>query len=291
MTDAPEPIQRRKLYQEVYERLLERIRRREILPGEHLPSERELMDHYGVGRSAVREAMLALARAGIVEVSHGERARVVLPTAESLVAQVAAGAQHLLRMDPASIEHLKEVREFLEAGIARIAAQRADAAALARLDEALAAHHRLADERGRLAGDPTSFVDGDREFHVAIAAMTGNPVFPAIVDAMFRWLSGHYRALVRAPGAESLTLREHDDIRDAIARGDPQAAEDAMRRHLARANALYGELLRDHADEHAGRGASEAAAALTPRRAATAPAREPGRSPAPRKARPRPRAG
>mgnify|MGYP001764757879 CR=1 FL=1 len=44
---------------------------------------------------------------------------------------------------------------------------------------------------------------------------------------------------MRAPGAESLTLREHDDIRDAIARGDPQAAEDAMRRHLARANALY----------------------------------------------------
>jgi DNA-binding FadR family transcriptional regulator len=204
---------------------------------------------------------------------------VVLPTAASLVAQVAAGAQHLLRMDPASIEHLKEVREFLEAGIARIAAQRADAAALARLDEALAAHHRLADERGRLAGDPASFVDGDREFHVAIAAMTGNPVFPAIVDAMFRWLSGHYRALVRAPGAESLTLREHDDIRDAIARGDPQAAEAAMRRHLARANALYGALLRDEPT------------APEPRRSARAPAREPGRSPAPRKARPRPRAG
>lgn len=274
-----EPIQRRKLYQEVYERLLDRIRRREILPGEHLPSERELMDHYGVGRSAVREAMLALARAGIVEVSHGERARVVLPTAESLVAQVAAGAQHLLRMDPASLEHLKEVREFLETGIARIAAERADAAALARLDAALAAHHRLAADRGRVAGDPASFVDGDREFHVAIAAMTGNPVFPAIVDAMFRWLSGHYRALVRAPGAESLTLREHDDIRDAIARRDPQAAEDAMRRHLARANALYGELLR------------EEPTAPEPRRAARAPARAPGRSPATRKARPRPRAG
>ncbi|TXL68520.1 transcriptional regulator NanR [Zeimonas arvi] len=279
MTEAREPIQRRKLYQEVYERLLERIRSREILPGEHLPSERELMDHYGVGRSAVREAMLALARAGIVEVSHGERARVVLPTAESLVAQVAAGAQHLLRMDPASLGHLKEVREFLETGIARIAAQRADAAALARLDEALAAHHRLADERGRLAGDPASFVDGDREFHVAIAAMTGNPVFPAIVDAMFRWLGGHYRALVRAPGAESLTLREHDDIRDAIARRDPQAAEEAMRRHLARANALYGTLLRGEPT------------APQPLRSARAPARAPGRSAAPRKARPRPRAG
>jgi len=279
MTAAPEPIQRRKLYQEVYERLLERIRRREILPGEQLPSERELMDHYGVGRSAVREAMLALARAGIVEVSHGERARVVLPTAESLVAQVAAGAQHLLRMDPASLEHLKEVREFLETGIARIAAQRADASALARLDEALAAHHRLAEVRGRLAGDPASFVDGDREFHVAIAAMTGNPIFPAIVDAMFRWLSGHHRALVRAPGAESLTLREHDEIRDAIASGDPRAAEDAMRRHLARANALYGELLR------------EEPVALSSRRSARAPGREPGRSRAQRKARLRPPAG
>ena len=68
-----EQIQRRKLYQEVLDRLLERIRSGEIPPGAHLPSERELMEFYGVGRPAVREALQALERSGIVEITHGEQ--------------------------------------------------------------------------------------------------------------------------------------------------------------------------------------------------------------------------
>src|SRR5215468_10557911 len=96
-TDA---IPRRKLYQEVLDRLLERIRGGEIPPGAHLPSERELMETYGVGRPAVREALQALERSGIVEIAHGERARVVVSTADRLVAQIAGGAMHLLRTQP-----------------------------------------------------------------------------------------------------------------------------------------------------------------------------------------------
>src|SRR5947208_749560 len=70
-----EIIQRRKLYQEVVDRLMERIRSGEIAPGAQLPSERELMEIYGVGRPAIREALQTLERSGIVEIVHGERAR------------------------------------------------------------------------------------------------------------------------------------------------------------------------------------------------------------------------
>ncbi|MDB5627324.1 MAG: GntR family transcriptional regulator, partial [Tardiphaga sp.] len=87
-------IQRRKLYHEVLDRLLQRIRSGEIAAGEHLPSERDLMETYGVGRPAIREALQSLARSGIVEIAHGERARVVVPTADLLIAQVAGGAKH-----------------------------------------------------------------------------------------------------------------------------------------------------------------------------------------------------
>ena len=52
-----DPIQRRKLYQEVLDRLMHRIEAGEFAPGDHLPSERELMEVYGVGRVAVREAL------------------------------------------------------------------------------------------------------------------------------------------------------------------------------------------------------------------------------------------
>jgi len=114
-----ETIPRRKLYQEVLDRLMDRIRSGEIAPGAQLPSERELMEQYGVGRPAIREALQALERSGIVEIMHGERARVVVPTAERLIAQVAGGAMHLLRTQPDMLGHLKEARVFLETGLAR----------------------------------------------------------------------------------------------------------------------------------------------------------------------------
>lgn len=237
---SAEPIQRRKLYEEVLDRLLERIRSGEIPPGGQLPSERELMDTYGVGRPSIREALQSLERSGIATISHGERARVALPTPESMIAQVSRGAELLLRMNPASLEHLKEVRVFFEAGIARLAAENADAAGLALLRERLDAHHRLTDQ-------PQRFVDGDLGFHTQIAAMSGNPIFPVIIEAMLRWLREYYQSLVHAPGAETLTLAEHERIFDAIARKDGAAAEAAMREHLMRANELYRRLVRPDA--------------------------------------------
>jgi DNA-binding FadR family transcriptional regulator len=230
-----EVIQRRKLYQEILDRLMERIRSGAIAPGAHLPSERELMEEYGVGRPAVREALQALERSGIVEIAHGERARVVVPTAERLVAQVAGGAMHLLRSQPDSLEHLKAARLFLETGMARMAAERANEEQVAEL--------RLAIARQRAAIDSVEFLARDMAFHREIAKVSGNPIFPAIVEAIFRWASEYYRTMVRAPGAEELTLAEHTRIVDAIAAQDPDGAAQAMHAHLSRANTLYQGLM------------------------------------------------
>jgi DNA-binding FadR family transcriptional regulator len=225
-------IPRRKLYHEVRDRLQERIRSGELGPGDHLPSERELMEFYGVGRPAVREALQSLARDGIVEISHGERARVVVPTAQLLVAQIAGGARHLLRMQPAMLEHMKEARVFLESGMARMAAERATLDDVARLRQRLREHHAALLQMDQ-------FLDRDMAFHREIATISGNPIFPAIVEALFKWASEYYRSIVRAPGVEDLTLAEHERIVDAIAGHDPDGAERAMRDHLLRANALY----------------------------------------------------
>jgi GntR family transcriptional regulator, sialic acid-inducible nan operon repressor len=227
-----EPIQRRKLYQEVLERLMARIESGEIAPGEQLPSERELMEFYGVGRVAVREALQELARSGIVEISHGERARVVVPTAHLLIEQIAGGARHLLRMQPETLEHLKGARLFLEVGMVRLAAEKATPDDVQRLQDRLEAH------RASLAslGD---FLPRDMAFHREIARISGNPIFPAIVEALFDWASEYYQSIVRAPGAELLTLAEHQRIVDAIAAGDAERAARAMTEHLTRASNLY----------------------------------------------------
>ena len=225
-------IQRRKLSHEVHDRLLERLRNGEWRPGEPLPSERDLMERFGVGRPAIREAMQTLAHSGIIEIAHGGRARVRVPTAQSLIDQIAGGAQHLLRTEPETLEHLKQARVFLEAGLARIAAERASADDVARLRQCL--------ERQKSALPAVDqFLDCDMAFHREIAAISGNPIFPAIVEAMFQWAKEFYVAIVRAPGAESLTLAEHESIILALAAHDCAAAEQAMRDHLMRANDLY----------------------------------------------------
>jgi GntR family transcriptional regulator, sialic acid-inducible nan operon repressor len=232
-----DPIQRRKLYQEVLDRLTARIVAGEFGPNDQLPSERELMESYGVGRPAVREALQHLERTGIVVINHGERARIVVPTPETLVEQIAGGARHLLSTQPDSLGHLKGARLFLETGMARLAVSHVD-------DTALDELRRLIEAQRRAVADPEEFVRADMSFHRQIAAMSGNPIFPAIIEGMFRWLGEYYRSMVRAPGAEQLTLAEHERIVDALAARDATRAEQAMRDHLTRANTMYQRLLR-----------------------------------------------
>jgi DNA-binding FadR family transcriptional regulator len=232
-----EPIQRRKLAQEVEHRLLERIRAGEFRPIDQLPSERALMAHYKVGRPAIREALQSLERAGIVTITHGERARVATPTAQTLIQQIGGATRHLLQIEPGTLDHLKDARLFLERGLARRAALAASPSGVAELARCLEAHVRSIDSLG-------DFLGKDMAFHRQIAAMTGNPIFPAIVEGMFGWLGEYYRELVRAPGAESLTIAEHRRIFEAIAAKDPDAAEAAMHDHIARASELYRKLER-----------------------------------------------
>jgi DNA-binding FadR family transcriptional regulator len=227
---TPEPIPRRKLYQEVMDRLLARINAGEFSPGGQLPSERELMDAYAVGRPAIREAMQQLERSGIITISHGERARIARPTAESMVEQMADAARYLLSVEPRTLEHLKEARVFLEAGLAKLAAERVDAAGLACLRQRLDEHREASLDE---------FLKRDIAFHRQIAAMSGNPIFPAIVEGMLTWLGDYYHSLVRAQGVESLTLHEHQRIYDAIAAGNAAEAAQAMADHLNRASDLY----------------------------------------------------
>jgi DNA-binding FadR family transcriptional regulator len=232
------PIQKRKLADDVRERLLEMIESGELRPGDVLPSEREMMDGLGVGRPAIREAMQALERAGLIQIRHGERARVAEPSMDRMIDQMTDSMKHLLVHSSASLENLKDARLTFELEMARRAAERCRPADIAMLE-------RTVDEQEASAGNPTSFRLLDGRFHREIAALSGNPIWPALSDALFRWLNDFHVDLVSVPGKERLTLAEHRGIIAAIASGNPEAAAMAMRDHLTRANELYRK-----ADQH-----------------------------------------
>jgi len=224
-------VRRQKLSEEVRRQLLDLINSGSVGPGEPLPSERELMERLRVGRPAIREAMQSLETIGLIEIRHGERARVVEPSVGRMVDQVSETMKHLLAHSPASLENLKEARATFEREMARIAARRRSVADLERLRE-------IIEEQSLAFADPARFRALDGRFHREIAALSGNPIFTALIDAVFRWLSDFHVDLVSVPGLEQLTLTEHREILEALNRGDAEAASAAMADHLMRANEL-----------------------------------------------------
>lgn len=231
---ATEPIQRRKLSDEVFDRLKQMITSGDVRPGDLMPSERQLMERFGVGRPAIREAMQALSNLGLLTISHGERARVLALTARAVTQQVDVAAQIMLATSPDSLDHLKGARAFFERGMAREAALKASATDIAKLRALVAA------QRGML-GDPQAFIGVDMEFHTAIAGISGNPIFTAVSEAMLGWLKRFHSEMLIWSGKENVTLAEHEEIIACIDARDQEGAAAAMARHIERSAALYAQ--------------------------------------------------
>lgn len=225
------PIVRRKLSHDVFERLLEGINTGEFPRGSLLPSERQLMERFQVGRPAIREALQDLQRMGLVVITHGEGARLVEPTAQSVLDQIAVTVHHVLASSQ-NLAHLKDARNFFEVGMARLAAARATREDVEALTEIIARMEASKDEF-------QTFMKHDMAFHRRIAEITANPVFVAVSEALLQWLSRYHVGELRKVGREARTLDEHRHIVQRIAAHDVEGAAAAMLQHQTRAADLY----------------------------------------------------
>ena len=227
-----EPIVRRKLSDEVFARLQRLITSGELQPGDDMPSERELMERFEVGRPAIREAMQALSNMGLVAISHGERAKVLQLTAKSIIKQVDGAAKIILSSSRDTLEHLKTARIFFERGMVREAAEKATVEDVQRLKATVA-------EQRAARGDSDAFISADMNFHTQIAAISGNPIYVAVSEAMLGWLKEYHTEMLIWTGKEKYTLVEHKEILNCLAAHDVEGAEASVLRHLERSRALY----------------------------------------------------
>lgn len=218
-------VRRRKIHEDVASQIEDAIINGLYAEGDQLPPERELMEQFGVGRPAVREALLLLERSGVVQLSAGERARIVHPTIDGLVDQISASARHFLATSTGE-RSLQEARRVIESAIARNAAEIATADEIARLEQALDAN------RQSLAS-LDKFEVTDVAFHLAIAEIGGNQVFSAMHRAIVGWLAmQRYVASRAAPEAMPNALRHHERIYEAIAAREPERAGQMMDAHI-----------------------------------------------------------
>jgi DNA-binding FadR family transcriptional regulator len=210
---------------ELVESIGGRIRDGRIAAGEKLPTEAEIMAEFGVSRTVVREALSRLQALALVRTRHGIGTFALGPPADEG-----------FRVEPQQLETLRDVVAMLELRIgieteaAALAAQRRTAAELAAMRAALDDFARALDE-GRDAAE------ADFRFHAEIARATHNEHFSSLLMALGTRSIPRVRLAEEADASRLAYLRrvngEHDNIYDAIAAGDAEAARAAMRTHLA----------------------------------------------------------
>lgn len=205
----------------------QRIRDGQLVPGDKLPTEAEIMAEHGVSRTVVREALSKLQASGLVETRHGVGTFVV-----------EGGEPTSFRVEPQQLETLRDVVALLELRIgletesAALAAQRRSAQNLAEMRAALDAFAKAV-EAGADA------VAADFQFHSEIARATQNPHFVQLMATL--GATAIPRARLEPAGELTDERRdylrrvnaEHESIFVAIAGGDAEAARAAMRTHLA----------------------------------------------------------
>jgi DNA-binding FadR family transcriptional regulator len=213
-------IQRGSLVDEVIGRLREQISTGAWPVDTRIPPEPELIEALGVGRGTVREAVRALAHAGLLEVRRGDgtyvRARSEL-----------SGALRR-EIETTTHQHVQEVRRAIEVEAARLAARRHTAADLEACDLALAARDTAA-RRGVAAarGDDgwiDEWVEADARFHEALVAASGNPL---LLD-LYLEIGSPLRSVLRERAGQDdfdrFLVAGHGALLAAVRAGDTEAA-------------------------------------------------------------------
>jgi GntR family transcriptional repressor for pyruvate dehydrogenase complex len=198
-----------------------------LVPGQKLPSERDLGVKLGVSRPTLREAIRALTMMGILESRQGDGTYVLDAEADFLLRPA-----KVLLASESGLGWLFEVRGLLEGGAASFAAARATASELDEVDEWLA---------GYPAGevDPNAIRARDLRLHSLIITATHNPLLSAIVASLSSALSESRVLTGQEPDWEVLGMIDLKAVAEAIVRRDPPAAQLAMIRHLENGQQRY----------------------------------------------------
>jgi GntR family transcriptional regulator, transcriptional repressor for pyruvate dehydrogenase complex len=217
-----QPIERRNTYELVAESLLALISERHLKPGDTLPTERELMQHYGVGRSSVREALRMLESRGLISAG-GSGAFAVADFRNPLNDSLSL----LLAVEEGSLRELFEVRRIVEGEAVALATERGEEVHLDRM--------RAATELMREGlANRDEYIEADVAFHLTIAEATQNRMILHLMHAIRDQLERALGSIYKIPGSPERSIEDHGLIIEAMEAGKPDEARERMREHLGR---------------------------------------------------------
>lgn len=209
----------------VRDQIAQAIRSGYLKPGEPIPSERQLVETFGVSRVSVREAMRSLEAMGLVEVFQGRGSFVARGPGERVLEPFV----HWLRLHREEIDLLVRVRGALDELAAEEVASHPDRPEVARI---VAAHEAFAAvaESDTVALERLSELD--RAFHLAIADASRQALLVNLLTELNSQLDESRNAMLAPVWRRARSAREHAAIVAAIQVGDPPKARSAAARHI-----------------------------------------------------------
>jgi GntR family transcriptional repressor for pyruvate dehydrogenase complex len=201
-----------------------------LKPGERLPSERDLAETLGVGRSSIREALKIFEAVGLVESRIGEGTFVTAQAGASFGRTIGL----TLAAMGGTVMEVMDARRMLEVEAVRSAAERAND------DDLRALELQVQRMETSIGNNPVDYLTADMNFHRLIGRATHNELVAHIIANLIDMLEESLRQMDRIPQC-TLTERRatHREISEAIAKHDPKAAADAMSRHQQEAAELW----------------------------------------------------
>ena len=180
--------------------------------GEKIPAEPELMEHYGVGRSTIREAIKTLSISGILKVQQGSGTFVVSKIKDETLSQ---------RLKRADFEEINSVRALLEKEIVKLASQHRSDADLTMMENLLQQRKKAIEEQQQ-----KKCAEADIAFHISIAKASGNQVLSDLYEN-FTVVMRNFFELRDAADIKhfSSSQHSHEALFEAIKKQDSNLAE------------------------------------------------------------------
>jgi GntR family transcriptional repressor for pyruvate dehydrogenase complex len=225
-----EQLQHKRIYEEVVEMIIQRIRSGALKVGQKLPPERVLAEEMGVSRTSLREALRALESMGYIYSVTGGGNYVNSISIENVLSPLSAMAAQ----DMAFAADIIDVRLHLEVHMAELAAKRASKQQISQIYAAILNMQSEVEAGG-------NGIKGDNQFHLEIAKASQNRAFAIMSELVGELMAESRKATLNIPGQPAKSIEDHIAIFEAIRDGDGERAAETMRIHLEKAERNLGE--------------------------------------------------
>ena len=220
------PVQVGRASEDIALQIESAILNEKLLPGDSLPSERELQTQFGTGRGVIREAIRALKQKGLIEVRKGPRGGAFIKQID--VSNISESLALFLKQKHIGPEEVAEFRETIDHSVAILAMARATKAQKLKLTETVAALEN-ASEKADI--DLDELGELDRQLNLLLSEMANNPIFEWVMYALQQGFSSHDYALYKDPQFRSKTVENWHDTATHLINNEPLKLQAAISRH------------------------------------------------------------